>query len=120
MAYKDKEKKREWDRKYYQANKSKRKEDIRLNGLKRHKEIRKWMAEYKSQLKCQLCPENSPFCMDFHHINPEEKEITIARAIQIRWSKTRILKEINKCIVLCANCHRKLHAGKKEVKASIV
>ena len=111
MPYKDKEKKKERDRKYYLAHREELKEKQKKKDLKRHKEIRKWFFDYKSTLKCEKCFERDPVCLDFHHIDPDKKEITIARAIQTRWSKTSILKEIEKCIVLCANCHRKLHAS---------
>ncbi len=110
MPYKNKEKQKEWARQYYAKNEE-RKENVRLTGLKRHREIREWMTEYKSNLKCEKCPEDHSACMDFHHEDPGKKEITIAKAIQHRWSRKRILKEIEKCIVLCANCHRKLHAS---------
>lgn len=75
--------------------------------LKRNKAI---IAEaYK--VGCKLCPENDIDCLDFHHVNPTEKEDTISTLV---WSSTPILvAEIAKCVVLCANCHRKLHAKLK-------
>lgn len=45
-----------------------------------------------------------PECMDFDHRNKEEKEFTIAH--KRSYSKARILAEIAKCDVVCANCHR--------------
>lgn len=66
--------------------------------------------EYKSELKCQVCGENDIVCLDFHHNNPDEKEYNISHMVSRGYSKERIMKEINKCSVLCANCHRKLHS----------
>lgn len=56
---------------------------------------------------CEICLENHPACLEFHHVNPIEKEYSIS-AIAGKTMKT-ILKEVGKCKILCANCHRKLH-----------
>src|SRR5271169_3015483 len=64
---------------------------------------------FKSTLKCKNCPESHPACLEFHHRNPAEKEFNITQAWRLGYSWKRILKEIEKCDVLCANCHRKLH-----------
>lgn len=71
----------------------------------------KWLKGIKQNLKC-ACGENHPACLDFHHSNSKTKEFSIASKIR-NYSKERILKEINKCIVLCSNCHRKLHWKEK-------
>lgn len=67
-----------------------------------------WFQELKSQLSCSKCGENHPACLEFHHKNPQEKEFTISSMIG-RKRKELILEEIKKCVVLCANCHRKEH-----------
>jgi hypothetical protein len=66
-----------------------------------------WLDQYKSERGCARCPERHPGCLDFHHEG--DKEIGIAQAALLGWSVERILKEIAKCIILCANCHRKQH-----------
>lgn len=71
--------------------------------------IRKWFEEYKKTLKCSRCPENHPACLDFHHIDNTTKEHTISLMIGGTFSIDTIKKEMAKCDVLCANCHRKLH-----------
>lgn len=68
---------------------------------------REWFNNYKKELKCSNCGESDICCLDFHHINPNEKEKAISEMISC--SIDKIKEEINKCIVLCANCHRKLH-----------
>lgn len=70
---------------------------------------RAWLKEYKKTLKCSRCPESFWACLDFHHKNPEEKEFEIREIVDKGVSMARILKEIAKCDVLCANCHRKEH-----------
>jgi hypothetical protein len=99
------EKLREYRRKWYARNQKAAKIAVR----RRKQEIRKWFDEYKSQLQCARCPETHPACLEFHHREPKKKEIVVAKALVWGWSIERILAEIAKCDVLCANCHRKLH-----------
>ena len=61
--------------------------------------------------KCEICGfeyngENAA-CFDFHHENPEEKEYNPSTAIRLRREKA--LKELEKCQLVCANCHRLIH-----------
>ena len=72
---------------------------------------RQWMRDFKATLACSACGENDPCCLDFHHTNGEEKEFLVSGMAGHGVSKDKILKEIAKCVVLCANCHRKLHSG---------
>jgi len=76
---------------------------------RRKKELTQWFNEYKKSLKCSRCSESHPSCLEFHHINPEEKDIDVSAAAGNGWGKERIMDEVAKCIVLCANCHRKEH-----------
>ena len=72
-----------------------------------HKRKLEWLREIKSSLSCKSCGESRAWCLDFHHRNPAEKEYKFS---QLRyWSRARILEEIDKCDVLCANCHRDYH-----------
>lgn len=57
---------------------------------------------------CIICGEHELCCLDFHHICDKEFEISAGTEVSL----TRLIVEIDKCVVLCANCHRKLHAGK--------
>lgn len=105
MPYKDKLKAAEAKARHFQENKDRYREKLQ----ERRRKLRQWFKEYKSKLKCNRCPENHPGCLQFHHKDRSEKEITIAQAICAYWSKERILAEIAKCEVLCANCHQKEH-----------
>lgn len=105
MSYKNKEDQNKNSAKWYQNNKERRYEAKK----KRLSKNKKWFAEYKSKLKCKNCPENHPSCIDFHHREGEEKEKNISKLVHGGYSIKRILEEINKCDVLCANCHRKEH-----------
>ncbi len=59
--------------------------------------------------KCMKCGYNKyPEVLEFHHKNPKEKEFGISRSGHCR-SWERVKKEIEKCNLLCANCHREIH-----------
>ena len=55
--------------------------------------------------KCARCPESFPRCLEFHHM--DGKEFSVSRGPTRGMSPERIQREIDKCILLCANCHRK-------------
>jgi len=55
--------------------------------------------------------------MDFHHIDPTQKDFAIsAKGTTRAWEKIRV--ELDKCAMLCSNCHREHHAGMLEVTSS--
>jgi len=76
---------------------------------KRSNELRDWYKNLKKTLCCEKCKENHPAVLEFHHTDPKLKDFSIADALWHKLSKTKIENEISKCIVLCSNCHRKLH-----------
>lgn len=83
----------------------------RKNYRQKHARINK---EYLIKLlggKCSRCGlEDSCLAVyDFHHRDPNEKEIGIARFIARHRSLDKIKKEISKCDLVCANCHRRIH-----------
>lgn len=78
--------------------------------IKRNKRaVAEWFAEYKTTLKCVKCGESHPACLDFHHRDPATKRYTVAKMALNGCSIETIREEIEKCDVLCANCHRKEH-----------
>jgi len=99
---------REYNKAHYKEQLSKRLE----NNKKRQDETRQKIRQLKQGLSCS-CGENHIACLDFHHRNPDEKEITIAEVFRKGWGWERIEKEIAKCDVLCKNCHAKLHYNEK-------
>lgn len=64
----------------------------------------------KENSKCKYCEENHPACLDFHHRNPTDKDRAISQAMRA-FSLERLISEVEKCDIVCANCHRKLHYG---------
>lgn len=68
------------------------------------------LNEWKSLQKCKCCNEADACCLDLHHLDPNEKDVNISDVVRY-WSWDRLMSELDKCIVVCANCHRKIHAG---------
>jgi len=79
----------------------------RLKEKKRKLERKIKAVEYLGG-KCFNCGySNCAAALDFHHINPYTKNTNIKNISSGSWDK--IKKELDKCILLCANCHRELH-----------
>ena len=76
----------------------------------RRQNLRADFTIWKAKLGCKCCPESEPICLDLHHIDPTEKELNVSDMIGRGWSWKRVMQEAAKCVVLCANCHRKVHA----------
>ncbi len=72
------------------------------------------LIEYKGGL-CQICGYNKPFpsCFEFHHIDPSQKEFGIGGSTK---GIARLKKEVDKCMLLCRNCHGELHDNLRKMK----
>lgn len=72
--------------------------------------IKEWALEYKGN-KCCVCGYNKCVdALDFHHLDPSQKEFQLSdRNLSNDWRLVR--PELDKCVLLCSNCHRELHAG---------
>lgn len=81
----------------------------RESSRNRREEAMCLIASYKQDASCIFCGEDEVSCLEFHHTDPTTKEFTIGQSAML--SKKRIVAEIKKCVILCCNCHRKLHAG---------
>ena len=88
---------------------SERRQYLILAVHKRRKKIRQMAVEYKGG-ECEMCGYSR--CMEaleFHHKNPSQKDFGISSQGYTRsWKKVQ--DELDKCVMLCANCHRELHA----------
>ena len=75
---------------------------------KRRKKIREMSVRYKGG-KCQLCGYKKCIqALEFHHLDGKKKDFGIsADGITRSWNKVK--EELDKCIMLCANCHREVH-----------
>lgn len=77
---------------------------------KRRKKIREMAITYLGG-KCCLCGyDRCSAALDFHHIDEGTKKFGLSQSGMTRsWDKTK--RELKKCILVCANCHREVHAG---------
>ena len=82
-----------------------------------YKEKRQIVEDIKTGQCCQKCGDDRGYVLDFHHLDPSVKEHTVARMISNNYRLDYTLQEIEKCVVLCANCHREFHylANKDEI-----
>lgn len=104
----------------YQNDRKFRKQQIKKsvrNEALRRVEIGKILEDFKKN-GCALCPEKEPCCMSAHHLNPEEKDFSIANSRKDGYSLKKVVDELKKCICVCENCHRKIHAGKLKAVVS--
>ncbi len=63
--------------------------------------------EYKGG-KCESCEyKKSVWALQFHHTDPGKKDFTVGQSFTTKWE--RIQPELDKCILLCSNCHAELH-----------
>lgn len=88
-------------------------DDCNERGKKQHKEAYdERMIIIISYLggKCADCEQVFPACVyDIHHLDPKEKEFSIAgNKVFLPWETLKA--ELDKCILLCANCHRIRHS----------
>ena len=75
---------------------------------------RAYVLNLKQETPCASCGKfDSPNCMDYHHTNPQDKSFTIGAIRQLgnTIDLNDVKDEINKCILLCVCCHKKLHSG---------
>jgi predicted nucleic acid-binding Zn ribbon protein len=82
---------------------------------KRRKDLKKALVEYKGGI-CENCGYNKCIAaLDFHHKNPKEKEFGLSQR-GLTKSLEILKKEADKCLLLCANCHRETHDALSEFK----
>ncbi len=103
----DLEKKRERQRKAFGRYYQKYSKKVYLMKSERRKKIKLELISIKGN-RCEKCGyDRCVAALEFHH-DGEAKDGDLAHMIK-NGSKQKALKEIEKCILLCANCHRELH-----------
>ncbi|MDD4989481.1 MAG: hypothetical protein PHS53_05195 [Candidatus Pacebacteria bacterium] len=86
---------------------------------KRRRKIKVMAIEYKGG-KCQICGyDRFPGVLELHHLNKAEKSFGIGDKGYTRsWEKVKA--ELDKCILLCANCHREVGGGYLQLPKEIL
>ena len=109
----------DYSKAYYQANKNKWKKDYdkdKQNALnnKTKQRNRKFVNEYKLRHGCKVCGYNkSAASLHFHHREPSTKVMAVARLSNWSYGLDTIKEEMDKCDLICANCHGELHEAEK-------
>jgi len=69
-----------------------------------------WLTEYKTGKPCADCGKvYDPICMDFHHEDPKLKKDEVRMLLRDGYSMSVVQAEIDKCVLICSNCHRLRH-----------
>ena len=95
-------------KKSYDKDSSKYKERVKSQNLK----STNYINDFKSNHPCTKCGESRIWLLDFHHIDPSIKEYGVS-TLKGNGQIQKIKEEIEKCIVLCSNCHRDFHYQEK-------
>jgi len=91
------------------AHYQKYKETILTRNKKRAEKVLQYIREYKQNNACTVCGEKEIVCLDFHHLDPSQKNFQLSSVYT--QSIETVKCEIEKCILVCKNCHAKIHAG---------
>lgn len=79
------------------------KESIRNTYLEKTERVN----QYKESIGCEKCGERRVHLLDFHHKDKSQKDFNISDKTRMCFEK--LMEEINKCFILCSNCHRDFH-----------
>ncbi len=75
---------------------------------KRHRvKVREKLFAFLSSKSCLDCGEKDPIVLDFDHNNPKNKFKDVGKMLSGHYSWESVEREINKCDIRCANCHRR-------------
>lgn len=107
MPFKDlavrRQKNKEYNKKYYEANKTK----IKKNNAQAKRVNRAEWRKFKSTFKCIHCGFAHPAAIDFHHVDRTNYRSVTDLVKNGNFSAAK--REVQKCVALCANCHRIHH-----------
>ncbi len=82
-----------------------------IDKVRKRRKITKELAVAYKGGRCIFCGYNE--CIDalkFHHLNSRNKDFGIGKSGYTR-RLSKVFKEVDKCVIVCANCHREIHAG---------
>ena len=112
-----KEYQKEYHKKWYAIpeNAEAKKQNAKIHRAKSRRRNLDFVRDYKLSHPCSKCAEyhpeyieKNPVCLQFHHCNGDKQEniATLARSMV---SLERLKEEMNKCVVVCGNCHALIH-----------
>jgi len=114
---------RQASRRHYERNKPEMVARAKAFTIAARNRNREYIKSVKEQTPCQDCGFKDHRALQFHHLS--DKDANIGDSIAASWGMDRLKREIEKCIVLCANCHhirhyeQRLIAGVKQSGSSL-
>ena len=84
------------------------------NSARKNKNRFRIKSEYRQRLgaKCQICTyDKCQNALHFHHVDPSKKKFAISDSLRKKYTQQEIDDEINKCVLVCSNCHTEIHSG---------
>ena len=107
----------EYTRAHNQKNQKKYQKYVSSSVKKAYHRGHDLVNRHKSLCGCQKCGDKRYWLIDYHHIDPSQKEFPVA---YYKTGSIRKLKsEIRKCITLCRNCHTDFHFQEKLIRITI-
>lgn len=107
----------EWKKQYFLKNIDKIRKYNKEHSREIYQKNRKWVNEYKLYIGCLVCGYNKcAEALDFHHLNDDDKSFNISTKVGKNTNLEIIKKEMEKCIILCRNCHAELHEKNRKEK----
>ncbi len=95
-----------YHRKWYQRNKDRIRKQKNERSRLRRKRIADQIRDYKAEHGCMDCGESDPIVLDLDHRDPSLKVDSVCDMIRRGFAAQKIFNEVDKCDVVCANCHR--------------
>ena len=96
---------REQHQKWYKKHGDKHRKHVRKKTREKKEELKQYIWKYLSTHPCVDCGESNPVVLEFDHVKGKKNK-SIARMVSDNYSLEAIQREISKCVVRCANCHR--------------
>jgi len=94
-------------RKYYKENTDKHKKAVYKRTTEQRERNKEFIFEYLLEHPCVDCGEDDPIVMEFDHLPGCDKKYEVSSMVGSSYSIETIKKEIDKCEVVCANCHKR-------------
>ncbi len=92
-----------------QSNNRKDLRKVACRAKDKRRKVFKLVESIKESYGCCLCGEKCGCCLSFHHIN-DDKDVDVSTLV-LKKNIRKLFLEMNKCVVVCENCHRKVHRG---------
>lgn len=96
----------QYQKDWYKNNADRERKKRYLEKRKRNEEIKGFLDNEKSK-PCSDCKISyHPFVMDYDHVDPKKKKMMISQAVRRGATLESVKRELEKCELVCANCHR--------------